>query len=109
MLPPISLSLPNVMKGQPDVTIQASALDTYLYNEGSGSYCLAIQDGGAQDPSTFGDAFMQTFGISVDLHEMVVGFAPTGCVAPLVHRIHRPANFGPHRPPRSQRPPRPAL
>jgi len=30
MLPPIVLSLPNMTSGQPDVTIQASALDTYL-------------------------------------------------------------------------------
>jgi hypothetical protein len=102
MLPQISLSLPNVTSGQPDVTIEASALDTYLYNGGSGSYCLAIQDGGTQDPSTFGDAFMQAFGISIDLDKQQIGFGATGCLAPQVHRERHPAK-SPHRPARTGR------
>jgi hypothetical protein len=100
MLPPIVLSLPNMTSGQPDVTIQASALDTYLYNGGGGSYCLAIQDGGTQDPSTFGDAFMQAFVTVVDIQSSRIGFAPTGCAVP-EHLQHRhPAKKGPHRPQR---------
>jgi len=103
MLPQISLSLPNVTSGQPDVTIQASSLDTYLYNGGSGMYCLAIQDGGTQDPSTFGDAFMQAFGISIDLGAQQIGFAPTACATPQIHQPHHPARLGPHRPARTHR------
>jgi len=103
MLPKLSLSLPSVTSGQPDGTIQASALDTYLYNGGGGTYCLAIQDGGSQDPSTFGDAFMQAFGISVDLDKQQVGFGATGCLAPQFHRVRHPAKVGPHRPARSHR------
>jgi hypothetical protein len=103
MLPQISLALPNVTSGQPDVTIQASPLDTYLYNGGSGTYCLAIQDGGTQDPSTFGDAFMQAFGISIDLDKQQVGFGATGCLAPQFHRARHPAARGPHRPARAHR------
>jgi hypothetical protein len=82
-LPPIMLSLPNLTSGQPDVTIQASALDTYLYNAGYGNYCLAIADGGTNDPSTFGDAFLQAFHIVIDVAGGRVGFAPpTTCVVP---------------------------
>jgi hypothetical protein len=103
MLPQISLSLPSVTSGQPDVTIQASPLDTYLYNGGSGQYCLAIQDGGTQDPSTFGDAFMQAFGISIDLDKQQVGFGATGCLAPQFHPARHPAKRGPHRPARARR------
>jgi hypothetical protein len=104
-LPLIVLSLPNVTSGQPDVTIQASALDTYLYSQGSGQYCLAIQDGGTQDPSTFGDAFMQAFHIDIDVTNGRVGFAqPTTCVAPAMRRIRHPVKNGPHRPPRPARP-----
>jgi aspergillopepsin I len=104
-LPPIMLSLPNVTSGQPDVTIQASALDTYLYNAGGGGYCLAIQDGGTTDPSTFGDAFMQAFHIVIDVTGGRVGFAPpTSCVPPAMRRIRHPAKNGPHRPPRAGRP-----
>jgi hypothetical protein len=102
-LPPIVLSLPNVTSGQPDVTIQASALDTYIYNGGNGTYCLAIQDGGTQDASTFGDAFLQAFVTVVDIQSSRIGFAPTGCVAPEVRQHRHPARTGPHRPPRSLR------
>ncbi len=102
MLPPITLSLPN-MGGGADVTIQASALDTYLYDGGNGQFCLAIQDGGTQDPSTFGDAFMQGFHIVVDIPGGRVGFAPPACVAPAIHRQHHPAKTGPHRAPRPGR------
>ena len=89
-LPPITLSLPNVTSGQPDVTIQGSALDTYLYDGGGGQFCLAIQDGGTQDPSTFGDAFLQAFVTIVDLQGGRVGFSPTGCAAPQVRRVPAP-------------------
>jgi hypothetical protein len=99
-LPSLTLSLPNVTSGQPDVTIQASALDTYLNDSGGGQFCLAIQDGGTQDPSTFGDAFLQAFDTIVDLQGGRVGFSPTGCPAPLVRRVRRPAKTGPHRGPR---------
>ncbi len=96
-LPPIVLSLPNMTSGQPDVTIQAGALDTYLYNGGGGSYCLAIQDGGTIDASTFGDAFMQAFVTVVDLESSRIGFAPSGCPAPEVWHARHPAKNGPHR------------
>jgi len=106
MLPQIALSLPNATSSEPDVTIQASALDTYLYNAGGGQYCLALQDGGTVDPSTFGDAFMQAFHTVIDVDGGRVGFAPpTGCPAPAaMHRILRPARIGPHRHPRPPRP-----
>ncbi len=97
MLPPIVLSLPNMTSGQPDVTIQASALDTYLYNGGGGSYCLAIQDGGTQDASTFGDAFMQAFVTVVDIQGSRIGFAPSGCPVPELGHHRHPAKNGPHR------------
>ena len=105
-LPHLLLSLPNMTSGQPDVTIEASALDTYIYNGGDGSYCLAIQDGGTQDPSTFGDAFMQAFHIVINVADSRVGFAaPTNCVAPAIsHRVLHPMQNGPHRPPRLSRP-----
>lgn len=103
-LPPLTLSLPNVTSGQPDVTIQASALDTYLYDGGSGQFCLAIQDGGTQDPSTFGDAFLQAFVTIVDLKGGRVGFSQTSCPAPQVRRVRHPAKKGPHRGPRPVRP-----
>ncbi len=103
-LPPMTLSLPNATSGQPDVTIQASALDTYLYDGGSGQFCLAIQDGGTQDPSTFGDAFLQAFVTIVDVQGGRVGFSPTGCVAPQVRRVRHPAKNGPHRGPRPVQP-----
>jgi hypothetical protein len=104
MLPALTLSLPNATSGQPDVTIQASALDTYLYDGGGGQFCLAIQDGGTQDPSTFGDAFLQAFVTIVDLKGGRVGFSPTGCATPHVRRIRHPAKNGPHRGPRPVRP-----
>jgi Eukaryotic aspartyl protease/MBG domain (YGX type)/Bacterial Ig-like domain (group 3) len=100
-LPPIVLSLPNVTSGQPDVTIQASALDTYLYTAGAGEYCLAIQNGGTTDPSTFGDAFMQAFHVVIDVSSSRVGFAaPMSCAAPANRRIRHPSQITPHRPPR---------
>lgn len=100
MLPPLQLSLPSTTSGQPDVTIQASALDTYLYDGGGGQFCLAIQDGGTQDPSTFGDAFMQAFVTVVDLQGGRVGFAQSGCPTPQFRRVRHPARSGPHRAPR---------
>jgi hypothetical protein len=100
MLPTLTLSLPNTTSGQPDVTIQASALDTYLYDGGGGQFCLAIQDGGTQDPSTFGDAFLQAFDTIVDLQGGRIGFSPSGCPTPQVRRIRHPAKNGPNRPPR---------
>jgi hypothetical protein len=103
MLPPITLSLPAMTSGQPDVTIQGSPLDTYLYDGGGGGqFCLAIQDGGTpdQDPSTFGDAFLQAFTTIVDITGGRVGFAKTSCPAPAVRRVHHPAKTGPHRAPR---------
>jgi hypothetical protein len=103
MLPPIVLSLPSTTSGQPDVTIQASALDTYLYSGGGGQYCLAIQDGGTQDASTFGDAFLQAFNVVVDLTGNRIGFAPTGCPTPQFRRVRHPAKNGPHRGPRPGR------
>lgn len=103
-LPPLVLSLPNMTSGQPDVTIQAGAMDTYLYNGGTGSYCLAMQDGGTQDPSTFGDAFLQAFLTVIDVENGRVGFAQTGCAAPQVWRPHHPEKNGPHRAPRPAQP-----
>ncbi len=102
MLPALSLSLPNATSGQPDVTIQASPLDTYLYDGGGGQFCLAMQDGGTpdQDPSTFGDAFMQAFVTIVDVKGGRIGFSPTGCVSPQFRRHRHPARNGPHRSPR---------
>jgi hypothetical protein len=105
-LPPIVLSLPNITSGQADVAIQASALDTYIYNAGGGQYCLAIQDGGTVDPSTFGDAFMQAFHIVIDVTNGRVGFASTTtCVPPAAaHPIRQPAENLPHRAPRASSP-----
>jgi hypothetical protein len=99
-LPALTLSLPSVTSGQPDVTITASAMDTYLYNGGSGQYCLAIQDGGTQDASTFGDAFLQAFHVIIDVEGSRAGFAQTSCAAPQVHRVRHPLKAGPHRGPR---------
>jgi Eukaryotic aspartyl protease len=103
-LPALTLSLPNATSGQPDVTIQASSLDTYLYDGGGGQFCLAIQDGGTQDPSTFGDAFLQGFHTIVDLTGGRVGFASTGCVAPQFRRARHLVEKAPHRGPRPARP-----
>jgi Eukaryotic aspartyl protease len=102
-LPPLTLSLPSATSGQPDVTIQASALDTYLDSGGGGQYCLAIQDGGTQDASTFGDAFLQAFVTVIDVDGGRVGFAPTGCATPELRRVRHPAKNGPHRGPRPGR------
>jgi Eukaryotic aspartyl protease len=106
MLPSLTLSLPNVTSGQADVTIQASALDTYFYDGGGGQFCLAIQDGGppTQDPSTFGDAFLQAFLTIVDVQGGRVGFATTSCATPQIRRVRHPAKTGPHRGPRPARP-----
>lgn len=104
MLPPIVLSLPNTTNGQPDVTIQGLALDTYIYDNGGGQFCLAIQDGGApnQDPSTFGDAFLQAFDTIIDLQGNRIGFSPTGCPTPQFRRVRHPKK-GTHRGPRTVR------
>ena len=100
MLPPIVLSLPNATSGQPDVTMQAGALDTYLANAGGGLYCLMLQDGGSQGGATFGDAFLQAFVTVVDLTGSRIGFAQTDCPAPQIYRAHRPTEKRPHRNPR---------
>jgi hypothetical protein len=102
-LPALTLSLPNATSGQPDVTIQASALDTYLFSGGGGQYCLALQDGGTKDASTFGDAFLQAFVTIIDLKDGRVGFSPTGCPKPQVRRVRHPTETGPHRGPRPVR------
>jgi hypothetical protein len=103
MLPLLTLSLPNATSGQPDVTLQASALDTYLYDGGSGQFCLAIQDGGTEDPSTFGDAFLQAFVTVVDLQGGRVGFSPSDCPTPQIRVLRQRAEQGPHRGPRPVR------
>ena len=59
-LPPLTLSLPSTTSGQPDVTIKASALDTYLQRPAVGSTVSRCRTAD-QDPSTFGDAFLQAF------------------------------------------------
>ena len=106
-LPSIILSLPNVLVGHADVAIQASALDTYIYSNGGGQYCLAIQDGGTQDPSTFGDAFLQGFHTIIDIDNSRVGFAKTRCAPPTLrqfnkNRVHSSPHRGPHRNPRTR-------
>ncbi len=98
-LPAITLSLPNVVSGQPDVAIQAPALDTYIANAGGGEYCLTITPGGSP-PSVFGVAFMQAFRVVIDLQDSRAGFAPqTTCPAPagLNPIVHRSKN-GPSAP-----------
>jgi hypothetical protein len=99
MLPTLSLSLP-AMGGGSDVTIQASSLDTYLSPAGGGQYCLMIQDGGTQDPSTFGDAFLQAFLTVIDLQGGRVGFAKTGCATPQIWHARHLTEKAPHRGPR---------
>jgi hypothetical protein len=102
-LPSLTISLPNATSGQPDVTLTASPLDTYLQDGGNGQFCLTLQDGGTQDPSTFGDAFLQAFLTIIDLKNSRVGFAPTGCATPQVHRIRHSTEKAPHRAPRPNR------
>ena len=87
VLPHISLSLPSLTNVATNVTIQASALDTYLYNAGGGQYCLAIQDAGTSNPSTFGIAFLQAFHTVIDVSGGSVGFArPTTCTQSAARR-----------------------
>ena len=87
-LPSLTVTLPNAVSGEADVTIQASALDTYLYDgSSSGEFCLAVADGGTQ--ATFGDAFLQAFVTVIDIESGRVGFAPTGCPAPQIRHSRR--------------------
>ncbi|HEY1817872.1 MAG TPA: pepsin-like aspartyl protease [Kofleriaceae bacterium] len=79
MLPPFVMTMKNAAGGA-DITVSAPALESYLYNNGDGTYCLAMGDG--QDEPTMGDEIMQGFVVVIDQTNNQVGWAPdSGCGA----------------------------
>jgi hypothetical protein len=80
MLPAMSTSFPDGSGGTFSVT--SSPTRSYLTDNGSGEFCLAVADGGNGDGSytILGQAFLRAFVGVVDLANNRIGFAPdVGC------------------------------
>jgi hypothetical protein len=104
-LPSMSVNLPSVTSGAPDVTVTSSPSRSYLYDNGDGQFCIAIAAGGTTDASTLGITFLRGFVTVIDVGNSRVGFAPdTGCATNGGLRVVHPRAWPPTtRPPRSRR------
>jgi hypothetical protein len=103
--PAMSLNLPSVTAGAPDVTVTSSPSRSYLYDNGDGQFCLAIAAGGTSDASTLGITFLRGFVTVIDMGNSRVGFAPdVGCATNGGLRVVHPRAWPPTtRPPRLHR------
>ena len=107
MLPPLVFTMPNKAGGA-DISVSVPPLESYLYDAGSGQFCLGIEDGGNDtvDPeytTTMGDQIMQGFVTVIDVQHQQIGWAlKTGC-GPAVHQVRDRATWRPHPPKRLRR------
>jgi hypothetical protein len=103
MLPPLTMTMPNITPGGPDISFTVAPMLSYILDGGNGMYCYAMYDGGNVDGTTMGDAIMRAFITVFDIDHHQVGFAPElGCgLAP--RRTYDMATFRPHIPHRPLR------
>jgi hypothetical protein len=104
-MPPLSIDVPSMTSGAPDSTITASASLSYLYDNGNGQFCLAIDNGGTENASTLGLTFLRAFVTVLDTQNSRIGFAPDlGCTAGGGLRVIHPRPWPPKAgPPRVRR------
>jgi hypothetical protein len=104
-LPALSIDVPSTTTGAPDSTITVSASRSYLYDNGNGQFCLAIDNGGTENASTLGLTFLRAFVTILDNGSGRIGFAPDlGCTAGGGMRVVHPRPWPPKsRPPRVRR------
>jgi hypothetical protein len=97
MLPPFQMTLPAAGGGS-DLTVSATPLKSYLYDNGSGSFCLGVGNGGnGAGATTMGDQIMQAFVTVIDLKNNQIGWATdSGCNEP--RRPRDRVAFHPHLP-----------
>ncbi len=77
VLPPMTLTFPSGLDAE--FTISAPASQSYVYDGGDGTFCLAIFDDGGSG-SLIGDATMRAFISVFDVAQHRMGFAPdVGC------------------------------
>ncbi|HEY3802691.1 MAG TPA: pepsin-like aspartyl protease [Kofleriaceae bacterium] len=97
MLPPFQMTLPAAGGGS-NVTVSATPLKSYLYDQGSGSFCLGVGNGGnGAGATTMGDQIMQAFVTVIDLQHNQIGWATdSGCNEP--RRPRDRTTFRPHLP-----------
>jgi hypothetical protein len=98
-LPPLEMTFAG--ENNTPFTLTVPAMKSYLYDGGSGQFCLAVVGGGDNGGMTMGDTIMRAFVTVIDVANHKVGFAPTiACAAPApyvaYHRI-REHGHGPHR------------
>jgi hypothetical protein len=77
-LPPLTLTFP-ALSGSGTIAVSAPAIASYVFDEGGGSYCLGVADGGTAAPY-IGVSFLRSQLTVVDRGAHQVGFAPQqGC------------------------------
>lgn len=98
MLPPLTIAMPNMTSGGPDVSVTVAPMKSYMMDGGGGMYCYGMYDGGTVDATTMGDTIMRAFITIIDVDHHQVGFAPElGCgLAP--RRPRNMTTFHPHVP-----------
>jgi hypothetical protein len=104
-LPAMTIDFPSTTSGAPNVTLTATASQSYFYDNGNGQFCLAIGNGGTSDASTLGLTFLRAFVTIIDTGNGRIGFAPDlGCAAGGGMRVVHPRAWPPRpRPPRGRR------
>jgi len=106
MLPAFTMTMKNSAGGA-DITVTASPLQSYLYDQGNGQFCLGIGDGGtgAQADFTMGDQIMQAFVTVIDVGNNKIGWATDSHCATEPRLIRDRTTFHPHLPkPHPRRP-----
>jgi hypothetical protein len=101
MLPSFTMTMKNAGGGA-DITVTAGPLESYLYDNGDGTFCLGAQDGGtgSQAEVTMGDQILQGFVSIIDLKNQQVGWAPDAYCAVNGAKFpaKKSASFHPHLP-----------
>ncbi|HVV86945.1 MAG TPA: pepsin-like aspartic protease [Kofleriaceae bacterium] len=98
VLPRMSMTFPTG-NGTDTFTLTMTATQSYLYDGGDGTFCLAIFDDGGEG-GLLGDSFLRSFITVVDVAGKRIGFAPdAGCAvdAKRAGRV-RMHEHNPHRP-----------
>jgi hypothetical protein len=105
MLPSFTMTMKNAAGGA-DITVTAGPLESYLYDNGDGTFCLGAQDGGTGTTGndaaevTMGDQILQGFVSIIDLKNQQVGWAPDAYCATNGAKFpaKKSASFHPHLP-----------
>jgi hypothetical protein len=98
-LPALAVKMPSAAAGASDFTLSLQPTQSYLFDAGGGTFCLAAGDAGTT-MGILGDSFLSAFLVVIDRASGRVGFAPeAGCAGSVGRRVVDLATWRP-RPPR---------